>query len=499
MQESQGITSLLERASQDKLCIIDGDKSLTYGELNEQSSRFARQIASYEIRGRRVLLFLPNCWQFLVSMHATLKCGATCVPIDFRATQRELEFFLENSKSDLIVTSSSKSDFTKDIPINNIVIDTEPSSSLPIQNAGESKENYKSPTFDPAFLLYTGGTTGSPKGVMLSHNNVLFVLSSLAQAWGMREGREIFAQILPMTHSGGLNCGVNSAMFNGGTTVILRKFDPQALIELVEKYRITAFAGVPTIFNSLVKFQDLEKRDLSSLRICFSSGAALSPETSRAFKDKTGITINVGWGLTEASPQLCVAPLGIFKEHYVGVPLSQTQVVSMDEKNQVLPKGELGELAARGPQVMMGYWQNEEETKKSITSDGWLLTGDLGFVSEDGVYIIGRKKETINSGGYKIWPSEVEHVLMENQHVSEAAVIGVKDEHFGEIVKAFVVLKSDENEAALAKFCKERLSSYKVPKRFEFRNSLPKSSVGKLLRRSLEKEEEEKQQAEQSK
>ena len=482
------LTELL-RFRQDKPCIVDGSRSLSYRELDDESARLASFVARSKVS--RILVFLPNSWQFVVSMYGVLKSGATCIPIDYRSTARELKFFIENSKSDLIITSRSKSDFVEFFP-NRIEIETEPSSS-PFKFANETVENYEVVKVNPALLLYTGGTTGFPKGVMLSHENILHVLASLSKVWQMREGEELVCQVLPMTHSGGLNCGVNCAIFNGGTTVILRKFDPKALLDLIEKHRITAFAGVPTIYNSLTRVEDIGRRDLSSLRICFSSGAALSPETAKIFKEKTGITITAGWGLTEASPQLTVSPRGVFKENYVGLPLPQTEVVAMDDQKQILGKGVIGELAAKGPQVMMGYWQEEQETKKTITSDGWLLTGDIGYVSDDGVYLVGRRKETINSGGYKIWPNEIEHVLMENEHVLEAAVIGSKDEYFGEIVKAFVVLKSDATEKELAEFCRDRLSSYKVPKVFEFRESLPKSSVGKILRLALAEEDSSQQ------
>ncbi len=485
----ESLSDLL-KSQREKPCIIDSGRSLSYKELDLESSRLAAFIARSKVS--RALVFLPNSWQFVVSMYGVLKSGATCVPIDYRSTPRELKFFVENSKSDLIITSKSKSSYVDFFP-NRIEIETEPSS-FSFNLANETVENYQAAKVEPALLLYTGGTTGFPKGVMLSHKNILHVLASLSNVWQMRMGAEIVAQVLPMTHSGGLNCGVNSAIFNGGTTVILRKFDPKALLDLIEKYRITAFAGVPTIYNSLVRVEEIRSRDLSSLRICFSSGAALSPETARVFKEVTGITITTGWGLTEASPQLTVSPLGVFKEHYVGLPLSQTEVVAMDDQKKILGKDMIGELAAKGPQVMMGYWQEEQETKNTITSEGWLLTGDIGYISDDGVYLVGRKKETINSGGYKIWPNEIEHVLMENEHVLEAAVIGTRDEYFGEIVKAFVVLKSNATEKDLAEFCKARLSSYKVPKVFEFRESLPKSSVGKILRIALAAEENSSQQ-----
>ena len=219
---------------------------------------------------------------------------------------------------------------------------------------------------------------------MLTHSNVIHVLSSLSKAWSLRKGEEVFAQFLPMTHSGGLNCNLNSSLFNGGTTVIMRRFDASDLLRLVERHRVTAFAGVPTAYKSLVRALDIVTVDTSSLRLCFSSGAALSPETVESFRRKTGLTINVGWGLTEASPQLAVAPLGTYKQNYVGLPIVGTKITAFDESGKPLPVGEIGELGAKGPQVMSGYFRNEVETKKVFTRDGWLLTGDLGYVGRTG-------------------------------------------------------------------------------------------------------------------
>lgn len=482
------VHSLLSRPPREKLCVVQGEVSLTYGEVDEQSDLFAGIVKSHGAGEKdRVLIFLPNCWQFVVAMYAVLKSGAICVPMDYRSSQREVEFFMDNSRASLLITNQSKSEF---IPaeVNQITIDTESTTLRMHAEANNTAPNEYGSAEDAAVILYTGGSTGLPKGVMLSHKNILSVLSGLSAAWGMRKEEEIFAQFLPMTHSGGLNCGLNSAIFNSGTTVIMRKFEPTVLLELVEKHGITAFAGVPTIFNALLRTEGLGRRNLSSLRICFSAGATLSPETAKSFKEKTGITINVGWGLTEASPQLTVAPLGVFKPDYVGLPLPDTRITALDEAQKVMPAGSVGELAAKGPQVMIGYWENEIETRNTITSEGWLLTGDFGYVVDDGVYIVGRKKDVINSGGYKIWPSEIESVLLENDKVLEVAVIGTRDELFGEALKAFVVPRSPMSKEELESFCRERLPGYKVPKRFEFRESLPKSSLGKILHRRLEEE-----------
>jgi long-chain acyl-CoA synthetase len=438
-------------------------------------------------QGDRLAIFLPNSWQFVAAFFAIAKVGAIATPLDYRSSAREIDFFLEDSKTSLIFADESKWHtfaLNSQVPVR--LVDTNPQSRMNSMGAGA--ETFEAPAIkgdDIACILYTGGTTGKSKGVMLTHRNFSAVLSGLSEAWSLRKGEEVFAQILPMTHGGGLNCGINSALYSGGQTILIRKFEPSQFIDTVLKYKITVFSAVPTLYWALASHDYLDRLANSSLRICFCSGAPISPKIAELFREKTGITVNVGWGLTEASPQLTVAPLGAFKENYAGYPIANTDLVSLDEDDNPRKIGEVGELGAKGPQIMKGYWRNEPETSNVFTKDGYLKTGDIGFVSSEGVYLLGRKKDLINSGGYKIWPHEVESVLMENPNVKEAAVVAVEDEARGEAVKAFIVLKSEIPEEDLRAFCKMRLSSYKVPKYFEFVDTLPRSSVGKILHRVL--------------
>lgn len=478
-------------APRERICLVDESRTLSYGEVETETSELASLLLEeYGVReGDRIALFLPNCWQFVVSFYATLKAGAIVVPIDFRSSKREFDFFLENSGASILFIEVSKESYLFENPPRCKIVRVDSESRKKVLT-GKASPLVSSPHSQGGMMciLYTGGTTGISKGAELTHENFLSVLSGLARAWNLRRnGEETFAQFLPMTHSGGLNCNLNSGLYCSGKTILMRKFDPKRLLQLIERHNITAFAGVPTVFNALSKEPDLEKIDISSLRICFSSGALLSKEIADAFQKKTGISINVGWGLTEASPQLTVVPLerGYIPNH-VGIPLLGTEIVAVDETTQKpLPNGSIGELAAKGPQIMRGYWNNSVETSKVFTSQGFLLTGDIGYVSADGVYLLGRKKDQINSGGYKIWPHEVESVLMENEHVQEVAVVGIPDPVYGETVKAFIVLKSPASKEELRAFCKARLSGFKVPKSFEFMDALPKSSVGKILHRAL--------------
>ncbi len=434
--------------------------------------------------GDRVLLFLPNSWHLAADFFGALKAGAIATLIDFRSSQRELNFFFKDSDPAFSFIDVSKKDWVTGHEFFQPV-DTK-SNDLEVVNYGKTPFAHNNSPDDVACIIYTGGTTGRSKGAMITHRNFEAVLSGLSVAWELKKNQEIVGQILPMTHSGGLNCGLNISLFVGGTTVLMRKFEPATFCQAVEKYGITVFAGVPSIYTALVSSPDFSHFNLSSLRICFCSGAPLPSEVASKFNEKTGKTVNVGWGLTEASPQLTVAPLGVFRPNYVGVPIPNTQVSTVDENGKCTEESMEGELAARGPQVMKGYWNNVQETERVFTKDGFLKTGDMGMVKTDGVYIYGRKKDQINSGGYKIWPHEVESVLMENNGVREVAVIGIYDPLFGEAVKAFIVRnRSTLNDDELRSFCRDKLASYKIPKYFEYVEALPKSSVGKILHREL--------------
>jgi len=462
------------------LCIVDTERSLTYGELEKQSRLFSVRLAKEGIEKKeRVGLYLANGWRYVVAFYGILRLGAIPVPIDMRLTSREAGFIISNSGCRALV-------FTGDAPafldrVNPVRFNVPALEEDTPPDARLSQE-------DTAVIFYTGGTTGRPKGVPLTHRNILAVLGGLRSAWGLRWGEEVFLQVLPMTHSGGMNCSLNSALYAHSTCYILPKFDATQVLDTIEKKHVTVLVGVPTIYTQLVHSIKEKSWDLSSLRVCFSSGAPMSASVAREFHELTGKVVTVGWGLTEASPQLTVCPPGVFRKDYVGPPLPGTEIAAF-RNGERLSDGEVGELGARGPQVMHGYWENPEETNRVFTREGFLLTGDTGCVTAEGVYILGRLKNMINSGGYKVWPNEVEQVIMENPHVKEVAVVGTSDERLGEAVKAFVVTDGNVTADELKAFCRERLAGYKVPRIFEFRKELPKSSVGKILHRMLLEEE----------
>jgi long-chain acyl-CoA synthetase len=465
------------------------EKEITYAGLIDYIERFASYLVNETglHKGERVSILLPNSWQYVVAFYAISLAGGIAVPIDYRLTEREASFLIRDSGSSLLVCN--KESLGKFSWIRKIVIEDE----IP----GTRKNLIETNTYRDSALciLYTGGTTGRQKGVVLTHRNFLSVLSGLNEAWSLRRNEEKFLQFLPMTHSGGLNCGVNSGIFSAGCTIIMRKFDVQTVLNLVEKYRITVMPGVPTVYNELARSDLIDKRELSSLRICFCSGAPLPKSVAEAFKEKTGITINVGWGLTEASPQLTVCPPGMYRENLVGLPLRDTVVATFDENGVLLGPGQVGELGAKGPQIMTGYWNRKEETEAVFTKEGFLLTGDIGYIDPEGfVYLLGRKKNMINTGGYKVWPHEVESAVLENPKIREAAAIGVPDQKYGEAVKLFVVPKENITKEEILEFLRLRIASYKLPRYIEFKDELPKSSVGKILHRVLKEGELSKHQ-----
>ena len=290
------VEELLYSAPERDTCIVDQGRQLSYGDLDRESSRLANKLGSEGIKsGDRVSIYLPNSWHFVVAFFGVLRTGAIPVLVDFRSTERELEFFFKDSQSSLLISDVSKENLAPSA--RKILFDSKSDAVFPVANRPSDQSSIVSRNSDDVMcLVYTGGTTGRSKGAMLSFANFRAVLSGLKIAWRLEDKKEVFAQILPMTHSGGLNCGLNSALFNGGVTVILRKFDPEILLKTIPDYKITAFSGVPTVFNALVNSPLLDQVDLSSLRICFCSGAPVPEKIVKAFKEKTGIAINVGWG-----------------------------------------------------------------------------------------------------------------------------------------------------------------------------------------------------------
>jgi long-chain acyl-CoA synthetase len=347
-----------------------------------------------------------------------------------------------------------------------------------------------------AVFQYTGGTTGVSKGVMLTHGNLSKQVQQIA-AWfpQFKKGEEIMLGALPYFHVFGLSTAMNFSIFMGWGQILIPKPQPEPLLEAIRKFKPTFTPLVPTMYIGMLNHPDIEKTDLTSIKGCFSGSAPLPIEIIRNFEEKTGAVIVEGFGLTESTPVSHINPFsgGKRKVGSVGLPISDTQcrVVSLDDGMTDVAVGEPGELLIKGPQIMKGYWNMPEETAKTIT-DGWLHTGDIGKMDEEGYfYIVDRKKDMIISGGFNVYPRDIDEVFFEHPKVEEACSIGIPHPTRGESVKVFVVLKKGESatQEEFITYCEDKLAKYKLPTEIEFRDDLPKTNVGKVLRKVLRAEE----------
>ncbi len=482
----------------------------SYEKLWELAARMANALHTLGVeKGDRVAVYLPNIPQFIIAYYGILASGAVTVACNAMYREKEIEYLLKDSGAKAIVTLDELKpvvDAVRDKTDVEHVITTSRKEALSLMSPDSALENSMaellsespaelpevelSPREDLAVLQYTGGTTGTPKGAMLTHYNLIVDQVQEATWFEFREGEETAIIFLPVSHIYGMNWCMNTMILVAGTIVLMERFEPGKVLEFVNQYRPTIFYGVPTAYIALLDHPDVRKADFSRMRTCFSAAAPLPPEVRRRWKEVTGADIIEAWGLTEAAPCLTCTPLGMSGDKLIGVPMPDTEVKVVDiDTGEDLPPGEVGELVGKGPQVMKGYWNKPDETR-NVLKDGWLYTGDLGYMDEDGLfYFIDRKKDLINVAGYKVWPDEVENVLYEHLAVKEAAVVASPDPQKGEVPKAFVALREEYkgkvSEEELINFCREKLAPFKAPKEIEFVDELPKTPVGKILRRAL--------------
>jgi len=513
------------------------DAKLTYRHIQDAVNRFASSLQHMGVKkGDRVAIMAPSCPQFVIAAYAAWRIGAIVVCCNPLYVEREVEHLVRDSGAETMVVLSSLYSRVKSVrPRTGLkrVIVTNIKEYFPallkflFGLSKEKKEGHRvdisrdSDTFwfqeilrkgsaqpnpvamDPqevAVLIYTGGTTGGPKGAQLTHFN-LVSNATANNVWAKsREAQDILISVMPFFHSYGLTVGMNTPIANSLTAIIIpNPRDLRHVLMAIEKHRATFYPGVPTMVVGMNNFPDIKKYDLSSLRFAVSAAAPLAPETQVRFEQITGCKILEAYGLTETSPVATMAPLGRIKDNSVGVPMPDTEVkiVDVDTGTKEMPTGETGEIIIKGPQIMKGYWNLPEETAKALRvgpdgRPGWFYSADIGFMDEEGyVHIVDRKKDMIIAGAYNIYPTEVEAVLFEHPKVKEAAVIGLPDEKRGETVKAFVVLKDGQSATAeeIIAFCRERMAAYKAPRIVEFKTDLPKSLIGKVLRRVLREEE----------
>jgi long-chain acyl-CoA synthetase len=477
------------------------NQSMTYGELNQKIKKLAGSLYRLGLeKGDRVAIMLPNCPQYVISYYAALMCGATIVQINPMYKSSELLHVLNDSKAKVLIvldrllpTAESIADKTFISDIISVSFKKESAFSQLLQSKDtvvpDVPINAKE---DVAVLQYTGGTTGRSKGAMLTHYNLVAnTLQSAATALvKTRLGEEKVLTISPLFHVYGMTSAMNLTFYNGGNLILVANFDVEKVVKIIETQKPTAFPGVPTMYIALLNYYKTYKFDLSCLTTCSSGSAPLPVEVINRFNEVSGTSVAEGYGLSEASPVTHRNPIsGLQKRGSIGIPLPNTdaKIVDIATGEEKLAAGEVGELVINGPQIMKGYWGMPEETAQTIRN-GWLFTGDLAMMDTDGFfYIVGRKKEMILASGYNVYPIEIEDVIYSHPKILEAAVIGEPDEYRGETVRAIVVLKENEelSEKELIQFCRERLAAYKAPSIVTFVEELPKTAVGKILKRKL--------------
>ncbi|HET7876411.1 MAG TPA: long-chain fatty acid--CoA ligase [Methylomirabilota bacterium] len=468
-------------------------RAVTYEGLFRAVRGVARGLRAAGVTpGSRVALCLPNSVDLIVGYYATWYAGGVVVPVNPAARESEIEQQLGDAGASMVVAPEGS------VGARSAERLTLPSISLAAFRAMEALPAAEpaacAPEDDVAVLLYTGGTTGRPKGAMLTHRNIVANTIQFAEWYAFVPGEETSLCALPMYHSGGMSGVMNVPLYAGATLLVVRRFNAAAAAGAVGRHRVTRLFGVPTMFIALLNDAAARRGDYSSLRACRTNAAPLPPSVKAAFDALVGREVLVeGYGLTETSPLTHANPVGRAKAGSIGIPLPDTdaRIVDLESGADVAP-GASGELLIRGPQVMRGYWQRPEETVQALR-EGWLRTGDVAVMDPEGYFsIVDRKKDMINTAGFKVWPREVEETLYAHPAIKMAAVAGVPDDYRGEAVKAYIVLKDEHcgrvTEAEVIEFCRARLSAYKAPRTVEFRTELPVSGTGKLLRRLLREE-----------
>ncbi|PYZ92980.1 long-chain fatty acid--CoA ligase [Salipaludibacillus keqinensis] len=493
--------------SPNNTAVIDGADRWNYKTLYEKVAALADSLSNKGFKqGDKMLISLFNSKEYITCYFAVQRLGGIVVQANPLYTSSELNNLIIDSEATWVVASTNQQEkIEKAITNSHVEQIFVKAKSSPTASSFEEliKEGlpYQAPkpTINPkediAVLQYTGGTTGKSKGVMLTHQNIY---SNIYQNYHftvkeMDKKDEKILGVAPFYHVYGMTAVLLLAMFRRTAVICVSRFEPKSLLDLIRKERPTLFSGVPTMYVSLLRHPEATEEAMQSLKLCMAGSAPLPIEIIEEFERKTGAQILEGYGLSETSPTTHRNPtMGIRKVGSIGIPVPNTDCLIVDQAEgiEALPNGEVGELLIKGPQVMKGYWRNEKETNRTL-KNGWLYTGDLARMDEDGYfYIVGRKKELIIASGYNIYPVEVEQVFYEHPAINEAVVFGVPDPYRGETIYAAVVLKKGESvtQEELKVFLKKRLSVFKVPAYIEFRSELPKTSVGKILRRELQKE-----------
>src|SRR5690242_1142098 len=532
-REYRSLVELFEKSIAqfgDRPAFTNMGKSIDFSELDRLARDFGAWLQAQGIaKGTRVAIMMPNCLQYPIAMFGTLRAGCVVVNVNPLYTARELEHQLNDAGAEVIVILENFAAVLEQVrartPLKHVVItslgemlglkgavvnfvvrrvkkmvppyDVPGAITFKQALAAGARAKLVTPPLgrdDLAFLQYTGGTTGVSKGAMLLHRNVIAALLQY-KAWlqpAMQDERPVIITALPLYHIFSLTVNCLNMMVVGGENILITNpRDIPGFVKELGKYRFTMISGVNTLFNALLNNPDFAKLDFSHLRFALGGGMAVQKAVADRWKQVTGTTLIEGYGLTETAPAATANPLNISQyTGSIGLPMSSTDVEIRDDADHALPIGETGEICIRGPQVMAGYWQRPDETAKVLGADGFLHTGDIGVMDPKGfIRIVDRKKDMIVVSGFKVFPNEIEQVVSMLPGVLECAVVGVPDEHSGEVPKVYVVKKDPQlTEQDVLEHCKKELTGYKRPKYVEFRTELPKTNVGKILRRALRDE-----------
>jgi long-chain acyl-CoA synthetase len=468
------------------------ERELTYADLDEATALVAGLLRAKGVQpGDRVGVMLPNVEYFAIVYFGALRAGAAVVPMNVLLKEREVAFYLGDSGAKMLFAWHQFADAAhrgaEEADADVVLVEPRAFEALLASCEAATEVADRDPR-DTAVILYTSGTTGTPKGAELTHDNLLRNAELSVGVFGLDE-RAVTLGALPLFHAFGQTCGLNATIAVGGTLTLIPRFDGGKALEVIARDRVTVFEGVPTMYAAMLHDAGVAEADTSTLELCVSGGAAMPVELMRAFEAQFGCQVLEGYGLSETSPVASFNPRdAVRKPGTIGLPIDGIEMRVVDFDGNEVPQGEVGEIAIRGHNVMKGYWRRPDATAEVIDADGWFRTGDMGRVDEDGYFsIVDRRKELVIRGGYNVYPREIEEVLYEHPDVREAAVIGIPDDSLGEEVAAAVALKAgaatEPNE--LREFVKDRVAAYKYPRRVWLVDELPKGPTGKILKREI--------------
>jgi long-chain acyl-CoA synthetase len=469
------------------------DAVVSYQMLDGASAHVAGMLRAKGVEpGDRVGIMLPNVPYFAVVYYGVLRAGGVVVPMNVLLKGREVGFYLRDPQAKVLFAWHDFAEAAEkgagDEGVDCVLVKPGEFEQL-VGEAEAVTEVADRDESDTAVILYTSGTTGTPKGAELTHANLTRNCEIAASLFDISE-EDVALGALPLFHSFGQTCGLNAAVARGACLSLIPRFEASKALEIIQRDEVTVFEGVPTMYSAMLHVEDRSKHDTSTLRVCASGGAAMPGEVLRAFEDAFDCKVLEGYGLSETSPVASFNhPDRERKIGSIGTPIEGVEMKVVDEDGDEVPQGEVGEIVIRGHNVMKGYWNREDATAEAIDGDGWFHSGDMAKVDEEGYFfIVDRKKDMIIRGGYNVYPREIEEVLYEHPAVREVAVLGVPDDSLGEEVAAAVALKEGESvgEDELRDFVKEQVAAYKYPRRIWFVDDLPKGPTGKILKREIE-------------